>query len=772
MNEDLSKCNCAACPFAHGGKPIPDRIVPPRPASSGKPRLVIVGENPRSNDKVKDTAASGALGFFTKQAMKRADVRVPDRDITYVNAVRCWTMHPSKKDIKKATDCCVPRLTFDPSVPTVALGQHALYATRGHREWKKWSGARLDNVYVSNALTEMFAQPHYKTAYGYHIRNVLQPHVPEPKIIIDDSDDMRVALASLIGKEISVDIETAGTNPFYSPIICIGLGTPELVVSVPWHVGSDTQIRASRETQDLVAQVLKDASLLVAHNGAHDFSALESRGFLLAPKRFDTYIAHGIVYPEIAHRLQYAAGTAFSVKAWKGGFVTSADPDAKGLEVYTQRPLTELQMYNGEDVAYCARLAPIMQKKLWECDHDGWAHYKRRNEVNEVLGRMTQAGMPFDEGARAQLDTWINFDAQRFKAKFEEFAGGIDAGSEGSTAAVKDFFFKTLKAPVIAETEAGEPSLSKDILKRYTQEHKGTPIAVAAKLLLKFKLYGKLHSTFTGPGKMQVFDGRIMPSWNVVGTVSGRLSCSDPNLQQMPLTGRKMFRAPPGKVFVEADLSQLEPRIMAQLSQDPGLIEVYTKGLDLYLRVGEALFAVPYAKVEKHQRQIAKMALLASNYGVGAESFQEQLAARAVYVTMPEASQFLTKLKRGFPVMDRWKRGLVQEAQRTSYVTEPFSDWRRYFFTPRDVEAPKCYNWPLQAGGAAIMNEMLLEVAADVRWGEEALVAQIHDAMTLLVPESRAEYWLKRLPEIMSRDLGDVQLVSEAKASRDWYEVK
>lgn len=771
MLENLPKCRCAECPFSDGdGKPIPEREVPAHEVK--RPKLTIVSEYPRSNDTGKETAMDGQTGVFVREALRRSGTGLKPRDVTVVNAIRCWAINPSKPDLAKAAKACAPRLTLPPG-PKLAMGRHALYAAAREGEYDKKLGARLPGTdfWVTNSVLEMFAQPHYRTALAIHINRALEPDVPAPKVVIDDGPEMREALRKLIGKEISVDIETAGTNPFHAPILCIGVGTADVVCSVPWHVGSATP-QCAPETQNLLADVLRKATCLVAHNGAHDFSALESRGFKLAKERFDTFIAHGVAASELLHRLQYVAGLEFPVHGWKGAFLDSANPDAKGLAKFTERPIEELQRYNAEDVAYTARLKAPLERRLYDAPHDGWKHYKYRSDLNDVLCLMTKKGMPFNERARAELDTWVNYDAMRYKEKFESLAGGIDAGKDGGTAAVKDFFFKTLGAPVLARTDADAPSLSKNVLKRYTQECKGTTIAEAARSLLKFKLYGKLHSTFTGPGCLDVYDGWVHPSFNAVGTVSGRLSCSGPNLQQMPLYGRKMFRAPEGWCFVEADLAQVEPRLTAELSADPAFIDVFAQGKDIYLRVASALFNVREDEVTKSQRQIAKMALLANNYGTGAKTFREQLANRGVHVSEPEAAVFLKNLKRGFPVMAKWQRCLIEKARETRYVEEPYGGWRRYFYNKNAVEDPKVKNFPLQAAAAELMRQMLLDLANAVDWKNEFIVCQIHDSVTLLVQESRADKWLDKLPKIMYRKLEHVELKSDAKASKEWYDVK
>lgn len=738
---------------------------------------MILGEQTRANDSDKTEALAGGTARLIRNACKRAGVSLSN--IHYDNAIACWDKDASKDDLRKAAKACAPRLQR-PKTPVLALGQHALYASEGHYEFKKWRGAKVGNTWVSDGVNQLYANPHYRTALAIHIQRALQ----KPELIgehhIRDGDAMQGALLRLMHSPmLAVDIETNGSDPIHDDMLCIGVGTEELVVSVPWIVGGEFVCFPG--TEKLLRSVLKTAGTLVAHNGAHDFLGLQAAGFELPSSRFDTLLAHAVAAPELAHGLQYVAGLEFPVPAWKGGFVTSADPDAKGADVYAKRDQYELREYNAKDVFYTVKLVPALQRRLRET-HRGQEHYDRLQKLSDLCLKMQVKGMPVSMEQRAQLKACVEFDAARYKQAFEAMAGGIDAGKEGGTGAVKAYFFDSLGTPVISETDTGSPSLGKDALKRYTGRETdsagnlrwGDDVRLAASTLLKFKLYGKIDSTFLGDKiPIRERDGWhwVTPSWRPWGTITRRFSCSEPNLQQAPLTVRKMYQAPPGWVFVEADLSQLEPRITAELSEDPKLIEVYAEGLDLYKQVAIALFEVGYDDISKSQRQIAKMVWLASGYGTGAETLREQLAVRGVFVSLPQANLFLRRLRSGFPTLARWQDDLIRRAEQTGYVEEPYTEWRRYF-TDGLVEHPAVKNFPMQAGGASIVNDMMLRLGDELNWADEFLVSQVHDAICILVPEERGAFWVTRLEEIMSKKLTHVNLISEAKCSKDWYACK
>lgn len=151
----------------------------------------------------------------------------------------------------------------------------------------------------------------------------------------------------------------------------------------------------------------------------------------------------------------------------------------------------------------------------------------------------------------------------------------------------------------------------------------------------------------------------------------------------------------------------------------------------------------------------------------------EQFAARGVHMTLPQVDALVKRLEMGFPVLTRWQNEQIGKAERFGYVEEPFTGWRRYFYEGK-VEHPKVKNWPMQAGGASIMNDMIVRLNDLVNWEDEAIVSQIHDSLCVLVPESRADQWKATLEEVMSYTLPnhDIPVKSEAKASRFWEAVK
>ncbi|MEO1444622.1 MAG: DNA polymerase [Cyanobacteria bacterium J06635_11] len=768
------KPDCANCPLADCGKPRDGHYVNPSPALRSL-KLLIVIDQPRANDSNKQEMCQGSSGQTINKALRKAGIA--RRDVEIQSAIGCWDRDATPAELRKAAKCCAPRLKIDEypkELPRVAMGQHALYALRGHYEYEKWSGARAGSTWVAPSLIQCFANPHMRVPLAIGFQHAVLPNRPFPEPIIRDGNEMRSALRELTRRDLlSVDIETAGSDPLSVPTLCIGVSSGDLAVSVPWQVDAGERVWAADSTREALAKCLAAPSLKIAHNGHHDFLGLAAQGLPVGGKKFDTIHAHAVVAPELPHRLQFATGLEEPIEAWKAGFVTSADPDSKGAEVFIRRDQYDLRRYNAKDCVATEWLYWGLLQRLPNV-HNYQIHMDRLTRLGAVGFKMTHTGLPVAMDQRDELAAFVSREAAKYKAEFEAAAGNIDAGSEGTTKAVKIFFFGTLKAPVLTRTDTGAPSLGKDALQRMTNKHevKCERTREAAKTLLKFKLYGKLYSTFLSDKFPIDTDNRVRANFREWGTISRRLSSNSPNMQQLPGDLRAMFVAPESHIFVAADLKQVEPRLTAEFSEDPALIEVFVKGLDLYKQVASKIFKIDYAAINKSQRKLAKMVFLASAYGSGVATMQEQMAARGVFLSEAEIKTLIDGLASGFSRMVAWRNELVRKAEETGYVEEPFTEWRRHF-PDGQVEASKVFNFPLQAGAAALVNNMVMQLDEELDWeGGESLVAQIHDEITLLVPKERGNYWQKRLPEVMYRKLEHVELVAEAAVSREWIETK
>jgi DNA polymerase-1 len=333
-------------------------------------------------------------------------------------------------------------------------------------------------------------------------------------------------------------------------------------------------------------------------------------------------------------------------------------------------------------------------------------------------------------------------------------------------------FIKELGAPIYFRSEkTGEPSLGVDTLRAYTVLP-DERIAKLASAILKVRRARKLRSTYIDNAPVNPITGRIHPVWQAYGAVTGRWSCADPNLMNLPraetdltyaLGGiRSLFVPKEGYVLVVFDMSQLEMRVAAFASGDPVMIAA-TESSDLHSANAKLIFEAEfdvarYAKLAydddhkqladadkpefkrlKALRTLAKSSGFAVSYGASATTVHQRLLAAGASVPLRRVEIMLRKLKRLFKHYYGWSEQNVAEAARTEHIATPITGRQRWVGS--NPEPTECMNFPIQGGAADLMNQYLPILRDRVKHEspKSNLVAQVHDSGVFEVPESDVE---------------------------------
>jgi DNA polymerase-1 len=349
-------------------------------------------------------------------------------------------------------------------------------------------------------------------------------------------------------------------------------------------------------------------------------------------------------------------------------------------------------------------------------------------------------------------------------------------GREVSALSVKDLgkaFFAELRAPVFFRSElTGRPSLGVDAMRGYAA-CADPKLRAAALATLDVRRARKIRSTYVmRPLASLAPDERIHPTWNNCGPVSGRWSCQDPNLQNLPradtepqetraLGGiRGLYIARDGHTLVAFDAKQLEMRVAAYASGDAAMIQACESrdlhGANAAVIFGAAFDAATYALLDDRKgsltagekavlvelvklRTLAKSAGFAVCYMASAETVYARIVASGVQISLRAVEAMLAKLRRGFATYFAWQEARRLDAIRTGYTDEPITGRRRWL--GHDPSSTECANHPIQGGAAGLMNVRLPEIvrALRARVSEATLVAQVHDAGVFELPEAQAE---------------------------------
>jgi DNA polymerase-1 len=391
----------------------------------------------------------------------------------------------------------------------------------------------------------------------------------------------------------------------------------------------------------------------------------------------------------------------------------------------------------------------------------------------------------------AEMEWWgIGLDEARLAALSAEFASALteseaaiihEAGTDfnvNSTPQIRHVLFEKLGLPVIKRTKTGA-STDADVLAELAAQGHRLP-----GLLLEYRELAKLRSTYLEalPTYVHPRTGRVHTSFSQVGAATGRLSSSDPNLQNIPVRTarggeiRRCFVPASGRRFVIADYSQIELRLLAHLSKDPMFVEAFRRGGDIHRETAARIFDVTPEEVTAEMRARAKTINFATIYGQGAFSLARQLA-----ISMDDAKAFIALYFERFAGVRRYLDECIERARTVGYA-ETIDGRRRYIPELRDrtynVRAfgeRVAMNSPLQGSAADLIKRAMIALAAAIRREQHdvRLLLQVHDELVLEAAVSDVEWTTHRVRREMEQAASlDVPLVVDVASGSNWYDAK
>lgn len=395
-------------------------------------------------------------------------------------------------------------------------------------------------------------------------------------------------------------------------------------------------------------------------------------------------------------------------------------------------------------------LAKNLQKRLANTD---LLHLMTTLELPliPVLVDMEEAGIMIDAEALTQFLKEVQKELDRLTEEVYTAAG--EKFNIRSAQQIGELLFHKLRLPMARKTKGGQASTSQDVLEKLSGSH---PVVDA---LLEFRKLEKLRSTYLEPlPRFMSADARIRTSFNQLATATGRLSSSEPNLQNIPVRGklgqrmRSCFTAPQGALLISADYSQIELRVLAHLSQDDTLIEAFQKKDDIHAKTASLLFDVPVNDVSPDQRRNAKMINFGLIYGMG-----PQKLARELKISLNDAKAFINRYFEHLHGLKRFYENVEKEAEENGFVTT-LAGRRRLF---PDIHSEntqiqssakrQAFNTLIQGSAADIIKIAMITVFHDtkLRTMQARLLLQIHDELILEVPKQYATQAGERVASLM-----------------------
>ncbi|HAZ27073.1 TPA: DNA polymerase I, partial [Candidatus Acetothermia bacterium] len=579
-------------------------------------------------------------------------------------------------------------------------------------------------------------------------------------------------------QEFALDLETTSTDPLTAGIVGIAVAVvPDHAWYIPIgheYAGAPAQLALSRVLAGLRPLLEAESPRLIGQNLKYDLQVLASHGIAACGVAFDAMVAHWLLRPDTpAHGLDTVARDELGIRVQTYRELLAAGGETGIHEVSLDRAAR----YAGEDAAVVCRLRPGLTAKLREAGLD-----ELFDEVEipliEVLRAMERRGVLLDVDTLYEQGKELDILLLALRDEIFSLAGG--PFNPNSTPQVREILYSRLKLPVLGRRKTG-PSTDAHVLRELSAHHE-FPGRLAV-----YRELEKLRNTYIQklPGCVHPRTGRVHTSWNQTGTATGRLSSSDPNLQSIPAGHeagadiRRAFVAPPGRVLLGADYSQIELRILAHFSQDEALIAAFERGEDLHRRTASALFDVPPETVGDRMRAVAKRVNFGIIYGISAFGL-----ARDLGIPQADAKGHIARFFEAYPKVGPFLDGLVADARRTGCARTLLGRRRPLPGLPTADRSPgtgfpeanerNAINTPIQGSAADLIKVAMLRLHEAWRRGELAveMVLQIHDELVFEVAEPDAARAARRVKEIMEGVGGlRVPLAVDVKTGRNWGEI-
>ena len=439
-------------------------------------------------------------------------------------------------------------------------------------------------------------------------------------------------------------------------------------------------------------------------------------------------------------------------------------------------PLADLAVSCGALMSHCALIGALVDtltQRLKELDM--WELYQTVElPLCTVLAEMETEGFLIDRKALAEFGEMLSGRIEQVQAGIYELAG--ETFNINSTQQLGRVLFEVLGLPPVKKTKTGY-STNAEVLDKLRGQH---PIIES---ILEYRQLTKLKSTYAdGLGKVIAPDGRIHTSFQNTVTATGRLSSTEPNLQNIPVRTelgaqlRKMFVAPKGRVLVDADYSQIELRLLACMARDRAMIDGFNHGEDVHTITASQVFGVPMEEVTPLMRRSAKAVNFGIVYGISAFSLSQDIG-----VTVAQAKEYMEKYFQHYSGVRAYMDHVVEQAREDGYVTTLFGR-RRWVpelkssnFNTRSFGERVALNAPIQGTAADIIKLAMIRVRDRLRTEglEGRLVLQVHDELIVECPEGEAQRvcaLVKEEMESVAAQRLPVRLLAETAAGESWAE--
>ena len=568
--------------------------------------------------------------------------------------------------------------------------------------------------------------------------------------LIDTEEKRKEIIQKLLTTEIlSIDTETTGTEPMEAELVGMSFSDAEnRAYYVPVPANRDEALKIVNELRPLYEN---ENSMKVGQNIKYDMIVLQNYGVQVKGKLFDTMLAHYVLQPELRHNMDYLAEIYLQYQTIHIDELIGAR--GKNQKNMRDLPAEDVYRYACEDADVTLKLKNVLEKELKEQSAEH-LFYEIEMPLVPVLVNIESNGVRIDTEALRQSSEHFTLRLQEIEKEIYALAGG-ETFNIASPKQVGEVLFDRLKIVDKAKkTKTGQYVTSEEVLESLRSKH-----AIIGKIL-EYRGLKKLLSTYIDalPQLINPRTGRIHTSFNQAVTATGRLSSSNPNLQNIPIRDedgkeiRKAFIPDDGCEFFSADYSQIELRIMAHLSQDKNMIDAFLSGYDIHAATAAKIYKVDINDVTADMRRKAKTANFGIIYGISVFGLAERMN-----VPRQEAKELIDGYFETYPQVKEYMDRSIQVARENGYVETIF---HRKRFLPdinsrnavvRGYAERNAINAPIQGSAADIIKVAMSLICQRLQSNnlKAKMILQVHDELNFSVPEAEKEIIQKIVIEEM-----------------------
>ncbi|PDP81260.1 DNA polymerase I [Prevotella intermedia] len=595
--------------------------------------------------------------------------------------------------------------------------------------------------------------------------------VPHNYKLIENEEEARNICDYFFTKKfLCLDTETTSADAIDAELVGLSFSVAE---KEAFYVAVPTNREEALKIVNIFKPLYEDEKILkIGQNIKYDYEVLHKYGVTLKGKLFDTMIAHYLIQPELRHNMDYMAETLLNYKT----IPIESLIGAKGKHQKSMRDLqpSEIYEYACEDADITLQLKHVLEPKLKEVEAED-LFWNIEMPLVPVLADMELHGVRLDTAALEETSRIFTERMNQYEQEIYELAG--ESFNISSPKQVGEMLFGKLQImEKPKKTKTGQYVTSEEVLVSLENKH---PIVHK---ILEYRGIKKLLSTYIDalPKLIKPETGHIHTSFNQALTATGRLSSSDPNLQNIPVRTddgkeiRKCFIPEPGCEFFSADYSQIELRIMAHLSEDENMMEAFRKGFDIHRATAAKIWHEDMENVTDTQRKKAKQANFGIIYGITTYGLAQRMD-----IPNGEAKELIDGYFNTFPKVKAYMERAKEEARQKGYAETIFHR-RRYLAdinsrnaTVRGFAERNAINAPIQGSEADIIKVAMVRIWQ--RFKREnirsKMILQVHDELNFSVfPDEKEQVERIVIEEMQNAYPLNVPLIADAGWGENWLE--